>query len=561
MRNYRKSDLRGDLVAGITVAVMLIPQGMAYAMLAGLPPVYGLYAGIVPLFLYVLFGSSMHLSVGPVAIVSLLVLTGISEFAEAGTSEYMTLAILVGLMAGVIQLLLGLCRMGFMVNFLSHPVMTGFTSAAAFIIVFSQLKNLLGISIPASSKIHKVAYGIFQNLEHINGLTVLLSLCGITLIWTLKKINKSIPGALIAVVLGTLIVYFLSLNERGVSVVGAVSSSLPSLGLPDMSMAQISQLLPLALAICLISFIESLAISKTIAAKSKTYKIDPNQELIALGISKIGGAFFQSYPTTGSFSRSAINYDSGANTGLASIITAAVLVLTLLFLTPVFYYLPNAVLASIIIVSVIGLIDIKEARTLWRTDRLDFITFILTFLVTLFVGIQAGVLAGVMASVALIVYRNSRPHVVILGRLPGTASYRNIERFEDSIQNKNVLIVRFDAPLYFGNADFFKTYIENLISNFKEDIELLVVDFSSITDIDSSGMHALEDSIDYVRANEVSLFVACAIGPVRDKLFVAGLMKKIGAENQFMKIHDAVTFYENKGIADGEWKAEAIQHD
>lgn len=556
--NYRSSDFRGDLMAGITVAVMLIPQGMAYAMLAGLPPIYGLYASIVPLSLYPLFGSSAHLSVGPVAVVSLLVLTGVSPFAEAGTSEYIALAILASLIAGVVQLLLGLFRLGFLVNFLSHPVLAGFTSAAAVIIAGSQLKHIFGIQIPTSSKIHEILYGIWQHLADIHLPTVLIGIGGILLILIFKKINKLIPGALIVTVVGIILVKIGGLNERGISIVGDIPASFPTFGLPDMSVATVAQMMPLALAICLISFIESLAIAKMIATKEKTYKVIPNQELIALGLSKIGGAFFQSYPTTGSFSRSAINHENGANTGLASIIAALIVILALLFLTPVFYYLPNAILAAIIIAAILKLVDIKTAKHLWHADRLDFITFILTFLITLFVGIQAGVFSGVIASVTLMIYRNSVPHIAILERIEGTASYRSIQRFENTVSTDNVIIVRFDAQLYFGNAEYFQSYIEQLVHNFKEDMQLLILDFSSISDVDSSGMQVLSETIDFVRANDIQIFIACAIGPIRDKLFKSGLMAKIGEHNQFMKIHDAVTFYENKDNNDV-WKAGAIQ--
>jgi SulP family sulfate permease len=538
--NYKKKDLRGDLLAGLTVGVMLVPQGMAYGLLAGLPPIYGLYAGIIPLFLYAFFGTSRQLSVGPVALVSLLVLAGIGEFAEPGTQEFVTLAIATALLAGFIQILLGVFKLGFLVNFLSHPVIAGFTSAAAFIIGFSQVKNLLGIDIPRSNYVHEIIINAAQEIGNAHWGTFAIGLGAIIFIRLLRRINKSIPGALLAVILGTLIVWLFQLDQQGIAVVGTVPEGLPSFEVPTFNLDMAQQLFPLAITICIISFIESLAIAKTIEAKHKSYRVIPNQELIALGITKIGGAFFQSYPTTGSFTRSAVNNEAGARTGLSSIISAVLIGLTLIFLTPLFYYLPKAILGAIIVVAVIGLIDYKEAKRLWSHDRRDFFMMLITFVATLALGIQQGVFVGVLLSLFLMIYQNSRPHISVLGHLPGTRDYRNIERFPEAQPPDNALLVRFDAQLYFGNASYFKNKIENILFEHPDKYQYLVLDASNIHDIDSSGMHALEELIEYLRGHDIEFVLANAIGPVRDQMAKCGLMSEIGLDNQFLNVHDAV---------------------
>ena len=538
--NYNRSLLRGDLVAGLTVCVVLVPQGMAYAMLAGLPPVYGLYAGIIPLLLYAFWGTSRQLSVGPVALVSLLVLSGISKFAEPESSLFISLAILTALIAGFIQILLGLFRLGFLINFLSHPVIAGFTSAAALIIGLSQLKHLLGIQLVRSNKIQAIFSEVVLHFSEIHILTFFLGVCGILTILLIRQLNRSLPAALIAVILGTLTVWFFGLDASGISIVGNVPKGLPALTVPEFTWERVEQLLPLALTICLISFIESLAIAKTIESRHGNYEVIPNQELIALGITKIGGAFFQSYPTTGSFTRSAINDEAGANTGISSIISAILISLTLLFLTPLFYYLPNAILAAIIVGAVINLVNYKEAIKLWRTDKRDFYTMMTTFIITMTVGIQEGVLAGIILSLFLMVYHNSKPHIGVLGQLPGTNYYRNVHRFPEAIQRPDVLIVRFDAQLYFGNVNYFSDNVLRLVKEKGESLRTFILDASSIHDIDTSGIHTLNEVIDKLRANGVRFCMANAIGPVRDRFYKTGLMEKVGEENQFMRLHDAV---------------------
>ncbi|MDH3651139.1 MAG: solute carrier family 26 protein, partial [Saprospiraceae bacterium] len=521
-RTYNTGFFRKDFLAGLTVAIMLIPQGMAYALLAGLPPIYGLYASIVPLVLYLGFGSSRQLSVGPVAIVSLLVLASLSEMAAPQSPEFISLAITAALMAGLIQVVLGSLRLGFLIEFLSHPVLVGFTAAAALIIGFSQVKFLFGISLERVSQLHVILIELFGKVSDMHALTAAVGFGSLLLMILIRKLSKRIPSALAAVVVATLVVWAFRLDELGVQVVGSVPKGLPSFLVPDLSLSTMEQLLPLALTICLISFIESLAIAKNIQKRDKSYRIVPNQELLALGISKIAGSFFQAFPTTGSFTRSAINFFSGAKTGVSSLIAAGVVALSLLFLTPLFYFIPNAVLGAIVVMAVAGLIEFKEIRDLWRFDRKDFLSLLTTFLVTLFVGVQEGVLTGVILSLGFIIYRSSYPHVAILGRLPGSTDFRNLTRFPEATTWDDILIMRFDAQLYFGNAKQFQDIIEDLIGEKGSSLKYIILDGTSITDVDSTGFHMLHDLIDDMRRNDIELHFAGCPGPVRDLIYKTG---------------------------------------
>ena len=380
---YQKGWFRHDLVAGLTVGVMLVPQGMAYALLAGMPPIYGLYASLIPLLLYAIFGTSRQISIGPVAVDAFLVLAGLSLIAEPQSPEYISLVILTGLAVGVLQLILSLLRLGFLVNFLSHPVVSGFTSAAAVIIAVSQLKYLLGIRIPRFNHVYQTFYYALTHLSETHWITLVMSIAGIALILLLKKLNKNIPGALIAVILGILITWIWRLDQHGLDTVGVVPRGLPHFEIPDMSWQRLVQIFPTVLAVSIIGIVESVGIAKSLESKHRSYVVVPNQELLALGVSKIGGAFFQSLVTSGSFTRSAVNNDSGAKTQLSSVITMLVIVFTLIFMTGLFYYLPNAILAAIIMLATKSLFDYQGAIRLWHVHRHDFYMMILTFLVTL----------------------------------------------------------------------------------------------------------------------------------------------------------------------------------
>jgi SulP family sulfate permease len=539
---YKSTQLKGDLAAGLTVGVMLIPQGMAYAMIAGLPPIYGLYASTIPLILYAIFGTSRQLAVGPVAMVSLLTAAGIGVLAEGNMELYIVLAITLAFMVGAIQFLLGAFRLGFLVNFLSHPVISGFTSAAALIIGLSQLKHLLGVDIPRSHHVHEIVLNAIEQVGSINWATFAIGIGGIALIIGSKRISKAIPAQLVAVVVGILVVWGLGLTGQGVKIVGDVPSGLPSVSTPSFELGQLQSLLPIALTIALVSFMESIAVAKAIQAKHKNYKVIPNQELIALGIANIGGSFFQSYPTTGGFSRTAVNDQAGAKTGMASIISAVLIILTLLFLTSLFYYLPKAILASVIMVAVFGLIDFKEAIHLWKSNRTDFFMLIVTFIATLSLGIEQGIAVGVILSLVMVIYRTTRPHIAVLGKVPGSTYYRNLERFTEVEDRDDLLIIRFDAQLYFANTNFFKDTLEELSAKKGEALKYIIINAESINNLDSSAAHAVEEVVeDYKRLGITILFTGVK-GPVRDAMSRAHLTEKIGEQNFFLSIQDAVDY-------------------
>lgn len=535
---YNRKKFSGDLSAGLTVGVMLIPQGMAYALIAGLPPIYGLYAALVPLLIYAIFGTSRQLAVGPVAMVSLLVAASVAPLAGGDSELYIALALLLSLMVGLLQLALGLARFGFLTNFLSHPVLSGFTSAAALIIGLSQLKHLLGLDLPRSNYVHEILGQAFLQIEDTHLLSLGLGVTSMLLLVLLKRWRKAFPGALIAVAFTTIAVWGLGLDSLGVRIVGEVPGGLPAPFLPTLSMESISALIPATLTIGLVGFMESIAVAKVYASKNR-YTIDPNQELIGLGLANIAGSFFRAYPTTGGFSRTAVNAQSGSQTNLAAVFSTAVIGLTLLFLTPLFYFLPNAVLAAIVMVAVFGLIDVQEARFLWSTDRRDFALMTLTFLATLGLGIEEGILVGVVASLILVIFQSSRPHVAIMGRLPETQSYRNLLRNPEALVRSGIVVFRMDASLYFANASYFTDKLRE-IGNRDPVLHSLVIDAYPMNRIDSSAAHVLMEAVDDFRRQGVSVLFAGVKGPVMDVLDAAGVTQKVGKHHFFLDVHQAV---------------------
>ncbi|MBT6161253.1 MAG: solute carrier family 26 protein [Flavobacteriaceae bacterium] len=537
---YKKAYFSGDLSAGLTVGVMLVPQGMAYAMIAGLPPVFGLYAALIPQVVYALLGTSRQLAVGPVAMDSLLVASGLGALALSGIEEYIAMALFLSLFMGTIQFILGLFRMGFLVNFLSKPVISGFTSAAAIIIGLSQLKHILGTSIERSNQVHILLKNALLNIDSTHWITVGIGLTAILIIKLSKKINPRIPAALIVVFLGVLIVYFLNLNEQGVKIVGEVPSGLPSPKLPTVDGSRISELFPIALTLALIAFMEAISVAKAIEEKHSDYEVDPNQELIALGASNIIGAVFQSYPTTGGFSRTAVNDQAGAKTGVAPLISALVVGLTLLFLTPLFYYLPNAVLAAIIMVAVFGLIDLNYPLQLYKNQKDEFILLLVTFFITLGVGIKEGILLGVLSSLILLVYRTSKPHIAVLGRIRNTHYFKNVLRFPDDTETfKEFLVLRFDAQLYFGNKEYFKKELLKQLEQNGKETQYIILNAEAISYIDSSAVFMLRQLINHLKRQNVRLIIAGSIGPTRDILYKTQLIDDIGKENLFVKTNEA----------------------
>jgi sulfate permease, SulP family len=542
---YTREQLQGDLSAGLTVGVMLIPQGMAYAMIAGLDPIHGLYAVTVPLILYAILGTSRQLAVGPVAMISLLTAAGIGALNPETPEMYLLYAFTAAFLVGVFQFAMGIFRLGFLVNLLSHPVISGFTSAAAIIIGLSQLKHLLRIDLPKSEHVQEMFLALAKNIGSTHLLTLGIGLVAILVIKYGKKIHKSLPTSLIAVIVGILTVWGLNLTELGIKIVGEVPSGLPGVSSPSFDPAVWKSLLSVALTISLVGFMESFAVAKAIQAKHKNYQVDANQELIALGVANLSAAFFQGYPITGGFSRTAVNDQAGAKTGMASVFSAILIVLTLLFLTPLFYFLPNAVLAAVVMVAVIGLIDYKEAIHLWKEDRSDFWMLIATFVVTLTMGIETGIGTGVVLSLAMVVYRSARPHIAILGKVPNSDFYRNIQRFENLEQRKDILILRLDGPLYFANLNYFKEQLMSLIAARGEALKAVVINADGISHVDSSAVHALKDWIKEIQNQGLELYFSNLIGPVRDIFAKSGLVELIGANNLFMGNQQAVDHFDN----------------
>ncbi|MFT6441341.1 MAG: SulP family sulfate permease [Salibacteraceae bacterium] len=543
---YKREWLFGDISAGFTVGVMLIPQGMAYAMIAGVPPIYGLYASTFPLIIYALFGTSRQLAVGPVAIDSLLVLAGVSAFAEVGSEYFVELAILLAFIEGVILILFGFLRLGFLVNFLSKPVIGGFTAAAAIIIGVSQLQHLLGTQVQGSGNVFETLVLSISEFSNWSLLSIVIGLLGIALILSVNRINRKIPGALAAVVVSILAVYFLNLSSESIRIVGDIPAGLPAFRLPNFNLEIMKKLLPAAFTIGLIAFTEAISISKAIHAKHRDYEILPNQELFAIGIANIVGSMFQSFSVTGGLGRTAVNDQAGAKTGLASLISAALVMLTLLFLTPLFYYLPQAILASIIMVAVSRLIDIKYGKHLWNTDRREFIMLISTFVATLVFGIVNGILIGVLLSIGLVIFRVSKPHFAKLGRIKGTNYYRNILRFNEAEEFEGLLIVRFDAQLFFANCEFFKDSVLDWAEK-KPKLKTVLIDAQPLNQIDSTASYMLLDLIKHFNDNGVEVIFAGVKGPVRDKFRKAKIATVLGSNHFYMNVHEAVSHHLKEG--------------
>ena len=545
-KNYDKSWLKGDISAGLTVGILLIPQGITYALIAGLPPIYGLYASMLPQFIYAFFGTSRQLSMGPIATDSLIVAAGIGAIATAGSQNYIELAILLAFFVGVIQLFFGFFKLGFLVNFLSKPVISGFTSAAAILIGISQVKSLLGIHLNNSVVYNSKFEEISNNLHLINYPTFIMGTISIIALFILKFFFKKISPALLVVFVAILLMQFTSLNSFQIDIVGNIPQGLPAFKIPSIDFDTIRRMTPIAFSLALIAFTESISVAKAIEAKHDNYKIDANKELVALGFGNMIGSLFQSYPTTGGFSRTAVNNESGANTPFAAIISSMVVGLTLLYFTPLFHNLPITVLAAIIIVSVIGLIDYKEVMFLWKSHKTDFYLLLVTFFVTLVFGIEKGILAGVILSLAIIIYKTTKPHVAVLANVPNTHFYRNIDRFNDLIPHEDIMIFRFDSQIYFANATYFKDKLNEYVLRRKNKIKLIIIDGESINGIDSTGLHMLKEEILKFKSMGISIAFSSIKGPVRDAFKRSGIINEISYENCFMDIHDAVKAYEEK---------------
>jgi len=541
-RTYNQLTFTNDLVAAVIVTVMLIPQSLAYALLAGLPPEMGLYASILPIVLYAIFGTSRVLAVGPVAVVSLLTAAAVGKIAIPGTPEYIAAAITLAFMSGIILLGLGLFRLGFLANFLSHPVITGFVTASGIIIAASQMKHIFGVNADGHN-ILEIATSLRESIIELNWITLLIgSLTTVFLLWVRKGflplllkigLNQRVSdifakaGPIIAIVATTLIAWSFSLTERGVKVVGEVPQGLPPISLPSFSMDIWTSLIGSAILMSLIGFIESISIARTLAA-TKRQRIDPDQELIGLGAANVGAAFTSGFPVTGGFSRSVVNYDAGAETPAAGAFTAIGLGVASIFLTTLIFYLPKATLAATIIVAVLALVDFSILKKTWIYSKADFAAVAATMSVTLIMGVELGVIVGVLISILSHVYKSSRPHIAIVGQVPGTEHYRNVLR-HDVLVNPQVLTIRVDESLYFANTRFLEDRIYSEVAK-QSEIKHVILMCSAVNAIDMSALESLELINERLKLGGIKFHLSEVKGPVMDKLEGTGLLTHLSGD-------------------------------
>ena len=541
-RTYNQLTFTNDLVAAVIVTVMLIPQSLAYALLAGLPPEMGLYASILPIVLYAIFGTSRVLAVGPVAVVSLLTAAAVGKIAIPGTPEYIAAAITLAFMSGIILLGLGLFRLGFLANFLSHPVITGFITASGIIIAASQMKHIFGVNADGHN-ILEIATSLRESIIELNWITLLIgSLTTVFLLWVRKGflplllklgLNQRASdifakaGPIIAIVATTLIAWSFSLTERGVKVVGEVPQGLPPISLPSFSMDIWTSLIGSAILMSLIGFIESISIARTLAA-TKRQRIDPDQELIGLGAANVGAAFTSGFPVTGGFSRSVVNYDAGAETPAAGAFTAIGLGVASIFLTTLIFYLPKATLAATIIVAVLALVDFSILKKTWIYSKADFAAVAATMSVTLIMGVELGVIAGVLISILSHVYKSSRPHIAIVGQIPGTEHYRNVLR-HDVLVNPQVLTIRVDESLYFANTRFLEDRIYSEVAK-QSELKHVILMCSAVNAIDMSALESLELINERLKLGGIKFHLSEVKGPVMDKLEGTSLLTHLSGD-------------------------------
>lgn len=550
-RRYKGETFVNDGIAAIIVTIMLIPQSLAYALLAGLPPQVGLYASILPLVAYAIFGTSRAMAVGPVAVISLMTAVAAGKIAAQGSPEYIAVALLLALISGIMLLVMGLFRLGFIANFLSHPVISGFITASGILIAVSQLKHILGVNASGSNLIEMVQ-ALLSNLGQTNYPTVIIGVTStIFLFWVrgnlkpllmklgvserLSTIGTKI-GPVIAVVVAIIAVASLGLANDGVKIVGDIPKGLPALSVPEFDLGLWRSLLASSLIIAVIGFVESISVAQTLAAKRRQ-RIDPDQELIGLGAANIAGAFSGGYPVTGGFARSAVNFDAGAETPAAGAMTAVGIALATLFLTPLLYFLPIATLAATIIVAVLSLVNIADIRHAWTYSKADLAAMMATIILTLTVGVEAGVLSGVVLSIGLYLFRSSRPHFAVVGQVRDSEHFRNVAR-HDVITNPQVLTLRIDESLYFANARFMEDAVYDLILD-KPKIEHVILMCSAVNDIDLSALESLEAINERLKTANIKFHLSEVKGPVMDRLEKSHLLGKLTGEVHLSQI-DAI---------------------
>lgn len=529
-RSYDKATLTNDGLAAIIVTIMLIPQSLAYAMLAGLPPEIGLYASILPLVAYAVFGTSRTLAVGPVAVVSLMTLTAASAIGPAGSAEFIAAALVLALLSGLFLLLMGVFRLGFLANLLSHPVVSGFITASGIIIATSQLKSILGITANGDT-MPKIISSLSANIANFNVPTVIIGISStLFLFWVRKGLKPALmrlglperasdliakTGPIAAVAVSTIATIMLGLEAKGVRTVGEIPQSLPPFSVPMFDLELWQTLAIPALLLSIIGFVESVSVGQTLAAKRRQ-RIDPNQELIGLGAANVSAAFSGGYPVTGGFARSVVNFDAGAQTPAAGAFTAIGIAIAALFLTPLLASLPIATLAATIIVAVLSLVDFKTPRVIWRYSKPDFAAMLATIVVTLSAGVESGVIAGVALSLALFLWRSSRPHAAIVGRVPETEHFRNVDR-HNVFTDPRIITIRIDESLTYLNARWLEEYILELVADQKS-VRHVILMCSAVNAIDASALESIEAINHRLHDGGIILHLSEVKGPVMDAL-------------------------------------------
>jgi SulP family sulfate permease len=541
-RTYDRTALSNDLIAAVIVTIMLIPQSLAYALLAGLPPEAGIYASILPIMLYSVFGTSRALAVGPVAVVSLMTAAAIGEVAQQGTAGYAAAALTLAGLSGAMLLTLGVLRLGFLANFLSHPVIAGFITASGILIATSQVSSILGIDASGHTLPHLLE-SLFHNLSQVSWITLAIGAAATAFLFWVRKGLKPLllnaglgqrladiltkAGPVAAVVVTTLLAGVFRLDTAGVQIVGAVPQALPPFTLPDTSMELIRALFLPALLISIIGFVESISVAQTLAAK-KRQRIDPDQELIGLGAANIGAAFTGGYPVTGGFARSVVNFDAGAETPAAGAFTAVGLAVAAVALTPLIHFLPKATLAATIIVAVLSLVDLGILKRAWTYSRADFAAVLATILLTLGFGVETGVTAGVVLSIALHLYKTSRPHVAEVGRVAGTEHFRNIRRHQVET-HLSVITLRVDESLYFANARFLEDYLYDRVAG-DDALSDVILQCTAINEVDMSALESLEAINTRLKDLGIRLHLSEVKGPVMDRLRRSHFLDELGGK-------------------------------
>ena len=551
LKVYNRKDFNSDLVAGLVVSIMMIPQGLAYALLAGLPPEMGLYASILPIVAYAIFGSSRALSVAPAALLAIMTASFSSQFAAVGTPEYNGIAILLAFLSGIFLILLGVLRLGFLANLLSHPVISGFVTGSALIIAMSQVKHFFGIAASGNS-LFEIIISLYAHIDGINPYSVTIGFGSLLALFWLKKYFKntlvkigmspyiadliSKAGPVFVIILSTFAVVVLALTDKGVLVVGNIPSGFPNLALPEWSFELVQNLLPAAIILSLVGFIESVSIGQSFATRERQ-KINTDNELIGLGSANLVSSFSGGFAVTGSFSRSAINFEAGAKTQVAGILSALMVLISLYCLTDLFYFMPNAVLAATIIIAVTSLIDTKTIFSVWRYSKKEGVAMISTIITVLIFGVETGIIVGVSISLLLFLWHTSRPHIAIVGQIPGTEHYRNIERYEVEILPE-VLTLRIDENLFFANCRTLEEKVSQLMSERKE-VKDVILMFTAVNMVDVSALESLETITESLKSIGVKLHFSEVKGPVMDNLKKSGFFENLTGD-VFLSQHQAM---------------------